>query len=271
MNNLAKSEPKPAMVTVRHALEQMKPQFELALPKHLTPDRLLRVVMTCIQNTPKLLECDRTSLFSAVMTCAQLGLEPDGTLGQAYLIPFGKKVQFIIGYKGLISLARNSGEVSSISVKEVYENDFFEYEFGLNEKLKHIPSNFNGHGKITHFYAIAKFKDGSYHMEIMPKEEVDTIRNGSQGKNHTPWKNHYAEMGKKTVIRRMSKFLPMSVQKAAAIAESYDRGEVMNIDQNGEMITEAIEHKPEKQAPKAESNKLEKFASEIEAETETVT
>ena len=73
---------------VRGLLEKMKGQFEMALPKHVTPDRLIRVALTAVQNTPKLLECDRRSLLSAVMTCAQLGLEPDGVLGQAYLVPF---------------------------------------------------------------------------------------------------------------------------------------------------------------------------------------
>src|SRR5215469_13248226 len=122
---------------VRGALERMKPQMELALPKHLTADRLLRVVMSAVQNTPKLLECDRTSFFSAVMTCAQLGLEPDGVLGQAYLVPFAGKVSFIPGYKGLISLARNSGDVTSIAAHEVRDNDTFKFDFASGDPPTH--------------------------------------------------------------------------------------------------------------------------------------
>ncbi len=116
---------KEQVKTVGAALEQMKPQLQAALPKHITPERLVRVALSAIQNTPKLLECDRNSLFRAVLTSAQLGLEPDGILGQAYLIPFAGKVQFIPGYKGLIDLARRSGEVLNIIAKEVYKNDEF--------------------------------------------------------------------------------------------------------------------------------------------------
>lgn len=225
--------------SVRSALELMKPQLVAALPRHLTPDRLARVVMTAIQNTPKLLECDRQSLFSAIMTCAQLGLEPDGVLGQAYLIPFGKKVQFIPGYRGLIALARNSGDVTSIQAQAVYEGDFFDYQFGLNERLDHKPAE-KERGEVTHFYAIAKFKDGGHHWDVLTVADVDRIRNKSEGYKSavrfakkdgngnliikSPWVDHYDEMGKKTAIRRIAKYLPMDVQKAAFIADSYDSG-----------------------------------------------
>jgi recombination protein RecT len=244
--------------TVRGALERMKPQMALALPKHLTPDRLLRVAITAIQNTPKLLECERTSLYSAIMTCAQLGLEPDGVLGQAYLIPFGNKVQFVAGYKGLISLARNSGDVVSMSAHEVYENDHFDYAFGLNEKLEHIPARKN-RGEIIFFYAIARFKDGGYHWDVMSKEEVDAIKENSSGykaavswsknpknkynagKIDSPWVGSFSEMGKKTAIRRISKYLPMSVQRAMAMSDSLDRGRHVSMDNHG-ILTE---QKPE--------------------------
>ncbi len=166
-----------AIATVRSDLEKMKSQFALALPKHVTPDRLLRVALTCIQNTPKLLECDKTSLYAAIMTCAQLGLEPDGVLGHAYLIPYGNKVQFIPGYKGLLALARNSGEVISISAHEVREHDEFEYEYGLNEVLSHKPAH-DERGEIVCFYAYAKFKDGGHHFDVMSLQEVEEIRDG---------------------------------------------------------------------------------------------
>lgn len=234
--------------TVRAALEKMKPQLAMALPRHLTPDRLVRVAMTAVQNTPKLLECDRTSLYAAVVTCAQLGLEPDGVLGQAYLIPYGDKVQFIPGYKGLISLARNSGEVVSIGAHEVCERDEFRFAFGLHEDLHHVPAR-GDRGEITHFYAIARFRDGGHHWDVMTREEVDTIRDASQGyrmakrypKNgvvNSPWVQHYVEMGKKTAIRRIAKYLPLSVQKAAAIADAYDAGRHARLDVHGDIMIE---------------------------------
>lgn len=112
---------------VRQALQLLKPRLAVALPPHLPADRLLRVVMTVLQNTPVLLECDRASLYRAVMTCAQLGLEPDGVLGQAFLVPHRGRVQLLPGYRGLITLARNSGEVLSLNAQAVHEKDRFEY------------------------------------------------------------------------------------------------------------------------------------------------
>lgn len=266
---------------VRRALELLKPQMAMALPRHLTPERLVRVAMTAIQNTPKLLECNRTSLFAAIMTCAQLGLEPDGVLGQAYLVPFAGKVQFIPGYKGLISLARNSGEVVSISAHEVCKKDHFEYAFGLNERLEHIPAQ-GDRGEVIAFYAIAKFKDGGHHFDVMSKSAVDTIRDGSSGyKNalrfakagqdpQTPWVQNYVEMGKKSAIRRIAKYLPMNVQKAAAIADMYDSGRHAELGEAGELKID-----PERSSsdvidvsPEPESNGLDTFASATELDNE---
>jgi len=224
--------------SVRSALERMKPQMAMALPKHITPDRLVRVAMTAIQNTPKLLECDRTSLFAAIMSCCQLGLEPDGLLGQAYLIPFAGRVQFIAGYKGLIALARNSGDVLSISAHEVCAKDQFDYEFGLAERCVHKPAS-GERGEITHFYAIARFKDGGHHWDVLTKADVDVIRSRSPGKNSDAWKNHYVEMGKKTAIRRIAKYLPISVQRIAAIDDAVEAGHYSSVDSHGDVVIDA--------------------------------
>jgi len=232
---------------LRSTLDRMMPQMKMALPKHLTPERLVRVIMTSVQNNPKLLDCDRNSFLSAVMTCAQLGLEPDGVLGQAYLIPFKTqgqmRCQFIPGYKGLIALARNSGDVTSIQAQAVHANDDFVYRFGLNEALDHTPAA-GDRGEITHFYAIAKFKDGGYHWDVMSCSEIEAIRDASQGYSaakrfarngviNSPWVSHFSEMGKKTMIRRIAKYLPMDVQKAAFIADSYDRGVAAQLGDSG--------------------------------------
>jgi recombination protein RecT len=238
--------------SVRKTLEQLKPQMRLALPKHLTADRLVRIVMTAVQNTPKLLECDRTSFFAAVMSCAQLGLEPDGVLGQAYLVPFGSKVQLIVGYKGLISLARNSGDVVSIAAHEVCRNDHFKYVFGLEEKLEHIPAA-GERGEITHFYAVAQFKGGGHHFDVMTRAEVEAIRDGSSGyktamrfkkageEPNTPWASSFVEMGKKSAIRRIAKYLPMNVQKAAAMTEAYESGRHADLGDAGELRVDAAQ------------------------------
>lgn len=229
--------------TVRALLDQMRPQFALALPKHLTIDRLLRVTMTTIQNNPRLLDCDRQSLFAAVMTSAQIGLEPDGILGHAYLVPFGKKVQFIPGYKGLLKLARNSGEISTIQSHEVRANDFFEFAYGINEKLEHKPAE-GERGEIKYFYAYAKYKDGGHIFEVMTRAEVDAVRDNSEAYKafkakrikSTPWDSDYVQMGRKTPIRRLANYLPLSVQRAAVIETAYESGKHAGIDEYGEFV-----------------------------------
>ena len=232
--------------TVRAALEQMKPQLALALPEHLTPERLLRVTMTAIQNNPKLLDCDRTSLWAAVMTSAQLGLEPDGALGQAYLVPFGNKVQFIPGYKGYLTLARNSGEISTIQAHESCVNDLFEFAYGLNERLDHVPAD-GERGEVKYFYAYAKYKDGGHIFEVMTRAEVNAIRDNSEAYKafkakrikSTPWDSDYVQMGRKTVIRRLANYLPLSVQRAAALDAAVERGSHADIDKYGDVIIDA--------------------------------
>lgn len=229
--------------TVRAALEQMKPQLALALPTHLTPERLLRVTMTAVQNNPRLLDCDRTSLFAAVMTSAQLGLEPDGALGQAYLVPFKNKVQFIPGYKGYLTLARNSGEVSTVQAHEVCARDHFEYAYGLNERLEHVPAD-GERGNITYFYAYSKYKDGGHIFEVMTRAEIDAIRDNSEAFRafkakkikSTPWDSDYVQMGRKTAIRRLANYLPLSVQRAAVLDAAHERGKHADIDQFGDIV-----------------------------------
>lgn len=277
--------------TVRAALEKMQPQFANALEgTGITPARLLRVAMTAIQNTPKLLDCDRQSLYSAVMACAQLGLEPDGILGQAYLIPFGSKVQFIPGYKGLLSLARRSGDVTSIIAKEVYENDLeWDVDYSIlppAPPFRHKPLLKGKRGEIVAVWALARFTDGSFHWDYMTREEVDAIRDNSQGyqaakrfaKNgeiNSPWVSSYPEMAKKTVIRRIAKYLPMSVQKAAFVDERADAGKSTAFDtETGEVITgeavEIIENEEDggDDTPPAGGSKLDAFAGQAEPAAE---
>lgn len=209
---------------VRDLLEKAKPQLALALPKHLTADRLLRVALTAVQRTPDLLNCDRLSLLGAIMQAAQLGLEPDGVLGHAYLVPFGSQVQLIPGYKGLIALARRSGEISSIAAHVVYERDQFIYAYGLDEKLIHVPAATDERGKAVYAYAVARFKDGGHAFEVMSFQQIEAIRKLSRAATRGPWVTHWDEMARKTVIRRLAKYLPLSVefQRAAALGDLAD-------------------------------------------------
>jgi recombination protein RecT len=244
MNAVVKKE---AVATVQTALEAMRGQLANALPTHIKPERMIRVALTAVQNTPKLLECDRASFYLAVLRAAQLGLEPDGVLGQAYLIPYGGKVQLIPGYKGLIDLARRSGEVSSIVAKEVYENDEFFVDYSREVPFVHKPILEGERGEVKFFWAMARFKDGGFHWDYMTCSEVIAIRDGSSGwqtavkykkTSESPWEKHFNEMGKKTVIRRIAKFLPMSVQRAAIVEDLVDSGKKFSVDTFGEILVD---------------------------------
>jgi len=211
---------------IRALLDQSKKQMAMALPKHLTADRLLRVAMTSIQKTPKLLDCTPQSLLACVMTCAQLGLEPDQFLGQAYLVPYGNVCTLIPGYRGYIALARRSGEVQSVSSQVVYSKDHFCLQYGLDEKLEHIPyepteqelETKKPRGDFRGAYVIFKYKDGSYSFDFMNKAEIDRIRKRSKASSDGPWVTDYDEMAKKTVIKRHVKLAPLSVEFAHAVA-----------------------------------------------------
>lgn len=213
--------------TIRDLLEKSKNQLKMALPNALSVERLLRVSMTTIRQTPELLNCDQKSLIGAIMQAAQLGLEPDGVLGQAYILPYGKEAQFQIGYQGLMQLARRSGEISSLKARVVYENDKFEYEYGLNEKLVHVPAR-GERGTLKAAYAIVTYKDGGKDFDVMEREDIDKIKKASKsaGSKYSPWQTWEDSMWKKSVIRRICKQLPQAteLQRAAAADEYVDLG-----------------------------------------------
>ncbi|WP_210425998.1 recombination protein RecT [Chromobacterium violaceum] len=212
---------------------KIKSQMALALPKHLNADRLARIALTEIRKTPALAKCNQESFLGAVMQCAQLGLEPGNALGHAYLLPFGNgkasdglaNVQLIIGYRGMIDLARRSGQIISISAHTVHAHDTFSYQLGLDPDIKHIPTD-GERGPLTHVYAVAKLKDGGVQFEVMSKHDVDQVRKTSKAANNGPWVTHYDEMAKKTVCRRLFKWLPVSIelQTAVTLDERADAG-----------------------------------------------
>lgn len=215
---------------IAYLLDQRKGEIAKMLPKSLNPERLLKVAQIAATTTPALLECEIPSLIGAIGQCAQMGLEPNTVLGHAYLVPFNtkrkvngvekwvKSVQVIIGYKGLIDLARRSGQIVSIAAHEVCEKDTFNLVYGLEEKLEHKPS-LGERGDVIGFYAVAKLVGGGYAFEFMSKRQVDAIKDASQSKGkYGPWKDNFVEMGRKTVIRRLAKYLPLSIEFQTAAA-----------------------------------------------------
>lgn len=239
-NKLAQQQNRPQQKgqTVTDLVEQMRPAIERALPKAMSADRFARIVLTTLRTNPTLAQCNPQSLLAAVMLSSQLGLEP-GPLGHAYFVPFntkgGKEVTFIIGYRGMLDLARRSGEIASIEAREVCANDEFEYEFGLDPKLKHRPAS-GERGEPTHYYGIAKMKDGGYYFEVLSKDDVDSYKRRSRASDNGPWVTDYSAMARKTVIRRMAPYLPLAAEAARAIAS--DEGVVARLDELGDDETD---------------------------------
>ncbi len=236
---------------------EAKKQFSAALPKHLKPDRFIRIALTALNKNPKLLACTKESLFSCLLDLSQLGLEPDGR--KAHLIPYGDKCTLIIDYKGLVELARRSREIADIHADVVYDNDFFEYSFGSEGKLEHKPT-LKEKGNARAAYSFVRLKDGSSSYEVMNIEEIEAIHKRSKAGTSGPWVTDWAEMAKKTVFRRHSKWLPVASEYIQLANEKdYD----IPIDISAEVIPKG---KPEVAMPKAKVKPEAKAEAKPEAE-----
>lgn len=221
----AKTQP----TTLAGLLESRKDAIATVLPKHLDADRLLKIALVAVSKNDLLMKCSHTSILQSVMTAAQLGLDCGGALGSAYLVPFYIKqkgcyeCQLVVGYRGLIDLARRSGQIASIEARIVYQNDVFELDYSIDgTQFKHQPCLDGDPGPMRLVYGIAKLKDdGGHQFEIMTKAQVEKIKALSQtGRdNKGPWRDHYDEMARKTVVKRLAKYLPISVELNDAIGE----------------------------------------------------
>ncbi len=208
--------------TVFDLIKRMEPEIKRALPKQISTERFTRIAMTAVRNNPKLQACDPMSFIAALMQSAQLGLEPNTPLGQAYLIPYGKEVQFQIGYQGMLTLAYRTGEYQSIYAMPVYKNDKFEYEYGLNEKLVHIPAD-DPEGEPIYYYAVYKLQNGGHGFVVMSRQQIEKHRDkyspsAKQGK-FSPWNTDFDSMAKKTVLKQLLKYAPKSVEFAIQVAQ----------------------------------------------------
>ena len=209
--------------TLQTYIKAMEGEIAKALPTVITPERFTRMVLSAISTTPKLATCTPQSFLGAMMTAAQLGVEPNTALGQAYLIPFRNhgimECQFQLGYKGLIDLAYRSSEVSIIQAHTVYANDEFSFELGLDPQLKHVPATKN-RGDAIAYYAMFKTKDGGYGFEVMSIEDVKKhAQRFSKSFNNGPWQTNFDEMAKKTVLKKVLKYAPLKSDFARDIAQ----------------------------------------------------
>lgn len=211
-------------MSIQDLIKAMEPEIKRALPQVITPERFTRMALSALNSTPKLKECSQMSFLGALMNAAQLGLEPNTPLGQAYLIPYRNKgqmeCQFQIGYKGLIDMVYRNEDIQTVQSQCVYENDEFEYELGLEPKLVHKPA-LKDRGDLILVYALWKSKNGGYGFEVMSKEDIDAhARKFSQsfGSSYSPWKTNYEEMTKKTVIKKCLKYAPLKSDFVRAVS-----------------------------------------------------
>lgn len=262
MANLPATANKEKLKTFGDLLNARKDSFAQVLPKHIKVDRLIRAALLAMSRSPLLLQCTQNSLIQSMMVAAQLGLETDGVLGSAYLVPFRNnksgeyEAQLIPGYRGLIDLARRSGQIKRIEARVVKEKDKFEFHYGLEPILKHVPCFPADGGNIIAAYAIAELTDGSTQVEVMSRAEIDGIRGRSKAKDSGPWVSDYGEMARKTVVRRLIKYLPLSVELARAIDidNRIESGESMN-----DMIDIESEDLPPEMLPKPKKTKTEQI------------
>lgn len=211
---------KPAL---QQYLKQMEKEIKKALPSVITPERFTRIVLSALSTNPKLAETTPQSFLGAMMTAAQLGVEPNTPLGQAYLIPYRNKgvmeCQFQLGYKGLIDLAYRSGEIAIIQAQVVYSEDSFTYSFGLEPTLMHIPA-VSDRGEPAYVYAVFKTKEGGYGFEVMSIEEIRSFaQKYSKAYDNGPWQTNFEEMAKKTVLKRVLKYAPLKTEFLRGLAQ----------------------------------------------------
>jgi len=198
--------------------ENIKEQISRALPTHLSADRFLRIAMTALLKTPKLAQCSQASFMKCLLDLSSLGLEPDGR--RAHLIPYGTEATLIIDYKGLSELAMRSGIVANIHADVICENDKFSYNKG--QVMEHTIDFKQPRGAVYAAYATCRFKDGTEKSEVMDKGDIEGIRKRSKSGSNGPWVTDWNEMAKKTVFRRLSKWLPISAEFRDAVEKDDD-------------------------------------------------
>ena len=213
---------------VEASLWQREEAIRAILPNNMDMKRFVKTAMIALSKNKDLHECTQESIVRSIIEAAEAGLEPTGMLSRAWLVPYNnkgiKEAQLQIGYQGLADLMRRSGEVRKVITRVVYEGDEFRVIQGTEERVEHTPAYLTEDPlKITYFYCIVTYKDGTSQHEVMTKAQVDMVRSRAKGKNADAWTLSYPEMGRKTVERRASKWTPLTVEAIEAIAKDDER------------------------------------------------
>lgn len=273
---------------------QVRDALAGVLPRHMAADRLIRIALQAASRNPRLLECTQTSILLSLVNAAQLGLEAGGLLGSAYLVPYRNskqncyEAQMIPGYRGLIDLARRSGEVLKIEARVVRRGDEFRLDYGA-DTITHVPAiehaqddpeaeqTYNPNDDIIGAYAVATLKGGVRQFEWMTRKEIDAIRRRSRAGDDGPWVTDYSEMARKTVVRRLAKYLPLSPEFSRAMelednAES--GGSIRDVSDIPEAVMSSLEEPAgntaqdtELQAAEAPSTKTEALREKVLRQT----
>ena len=234
--------PAKPMDRFKQELAMRESHLRSLLPQAMTVDKFQGIVVAAVADNMDLLECDRGSLLKACLSAAELGLSLNKNMGEADILKvwdgrLKKNVaQFRPRYKGLMKLAMQSGEVLKIESRLVHENDLFEVVEGLESSIVH-KHGLSNRGAMVGAYCVWKLKNGETQFEVMSKEQILAIRDRSSAKTKDgnvvgPWKTDEAEMWRKTVVRRASKYMPLSTEAQRAVAVDNQAEGVIEADEN---------------------------------------
>lgn len=261
---LRPEQPITDITTCRSLFTGFLPDIEKAIQGKMSPDVLMSAMVNSVRKNPKLLKCSQGSMLSALLYCADTGLVPDTPSQECHLIPFKNQVVWVPGYRGLAKKVRQSGEIVDLETRVVYEQDSFVYNYGLEPRLDHIPfEDPENRGESIYFYAIARFRDQNIpaKFEVMPRLDVEAIRRKAPGGDKDAWTNHFDEMGRKTVLRRLCKLLPMTAELATVI--DLDNAAAIGKSQPvHEVVAEVIDEASDKRSP------TEKLADQVDEQAD---
>jgi phage RecT family recombinase len=204
----------PATIGNRQALRAILDQgnvtttLEQIGTKWFRPDQVKTQAMLAVARNPELLRCTQASFLESMVRATELGLRFAGAGGEAYLVPYKSACTLIIGYRGLCALARRTGKVTRIEARCVHEKDHFEIRYGSGQQIEHRPHLGPDRGDIVAAYALAELKDGDLQLEVMTRAELDAIMKRSPSSSKGPWRTDFSEMCRKSVVRRLCKYLP---------------------------------------------------------------
>lgn len=263
---------------VNEMLDKNRGAIMATLPRGFNYDRMCRTVINAISTTPLLAKCTPASLFLSTVRAFSLGLEPNGALGEGYLVPFWNtkknayETQFMPGYRGMQTLARRSGEISDMYARAVCEKDKFEVQEGTSRAIVHAPDYTKSRGNVVCYYAVFRLRDGMFDFEVMSLEEIEKVRRSSKASDKGPWVDWPEEMAKKTVMKRLLKRAPMSIELAAAVesdnhaATGEYRGDIIEAEgiDIDEDTPEAVQSEINRERKEEVKRKLENRAAPVQ-------